>query len=78
MIRGTRTLRVYFYGYGGRGPSKIPNHGAMSWDTLGYIVVSIWNHPRPLETLFGSKHVGRGGRHIPGSSSLVRFEHRMD
>ena len=66
-------MRVYVEGYGDNDPSKKQNPGKMSWDTLRYVLVNIWNHPRPSETLFGIGDVDRGVHHTPKCSSLVHL-----
>ena len=50
----------------------------MSLDTLGYVLVNTWNHPKPSETLFERGDVGRGVRHPPKCSSLVHLGPYID
>ena len=45
------------------GPSK-PKPRNLGWDTFRYVLVDIWNLPKPSQLLFGAGDVGHGGRHI--------------
>ena len=49
----------------------------MSWDTLSYVLVTIWNLPRPSETLFEIGDVDHGVRHTPKCTNLVHLGPRL-